>query len=165
MIGSADIEQAILKYLATHRPIPHAEYTCDLSGVSLPAIACDSVAVDGFDRPNPSGQTTVRLSFYRLGKRMQSSAINARIGIRNSRMVSTAPITASAAAADDHGDIYVGIPQDYVRPGGLVDFILALENIEAAADVTQVVIDKTAEIEIVDDHISISVVWDPEIHR
>jgi hypothetical protein len=156
-IGSADIEQAVLKYLAAHYPLSRAEYTCDLLDISLPAVECDSVAVDGFGRHNLCGRSTVRLSFYRFGQRMQAATISVRIGLRKPMLVSAAKSATEAVAAFAACDFKMGIPQGCSRQGSHVDFIPSPDNFEAAADITQVV-GKDTGTEIVDEHVSIAAV-------
>ncbi|MEE9554272.1 MAG: flagellar basal body P-ring formation chaperone FlgA [candidate division Zixibacteria bacterium] len=98
----ADVEKVITNHLNIHYPIENAEYVCDFSRLRFKDTnKFDSVAVDGYGKDIPAGNTVVRLSFFKDGSREHTSAGTIKIGILKEVLTSKAPIKAGEIISED----------------------------------------------------------------
>lgn len=100
--SDSDIEKTISDHINSHYPIENAEYVCDFSRLNIPQVErFDSVAVDGYGKNVPAGNTVVRLSFYKDGSRIYSSAGTIKVGILKEVLTSKTPIKAGELITAD----------------------------------------------------------------
>ena len=101
-LSDADIEKTISDHINSRYPLDNAEYVCDFSRLNIPKMdRFDSVAVDGYGKNAPAGNTVVRLSFYKDGSRIYSSAGTIKVGILKKVLTSKTPIRAGVLITAD----------------------------------------------------------------
>ncbi len=92
-LSDADVEKTISEHLNSRYPVENAEYICDFSRLNLTGIdKFDSVAIDGYGKDIPRGNTVVRLSFFNDGSRTRTTAGTIKVGLLKEVLTSRAPI-------------------------------------------------------------------------
>lgn len=92
-LSDADVEKTISEHLNSRYPVENAEYICDFSRLNLTGIdKFDSVAIDGYGKDIPRGNTVVRLSFFNDGSRTRTTAGTIKVGLLKEVLTSKTPI-------------------------------------------------------------------------
>ena len=101
-LNGADIEKVIIADLNSRFPLTNSQYACDFSHLYLGVLPdYDSVAVDGYGKDVPKGQTVVRLSFFHAGERVHKSTGSIKVGIVKLVLITTGPIKAGEQFSSD----------------------------------------------------------------
>jgi len=109
-VSAPDIERTIVEHLNRHFPLAESEYLCDFSRLNIPeANQFDSVAVDGYGKDIPKGNTVVRYSLFKDGVREKMCAGTVKIGIIKEVLVTTTPVKTGERITSD---MFVKRPMD-----------------------------------------------------
>lgn len=101
-LNGSDIEKAVIADINSHFPLTNSQYACDFSHLYLGVLPdFDSVAIDGYGKDIPKGQTVVRLSFFHAGERVHKSTGSIKIGILKPVLITSGPIKAGDQFTSD----------------------------------------------------------------